>query len=718
MGTWGEVIMAGTFNLVHTQTFTSTDTIQVTHNSGYEYVKVKVIINNDSRVDLIRNIVTDVSDPTNKLTIYLTSAQTGVIQVLKTDFVSPGELSSTGEHVVVYATGDQTISGSKTFIDPVVSVYPIQDYHLTTKYYVDTVSGMLQTQIDAKQSTLLELTDTPSTYDNSKWLQSTATGTFWADVAGISGPKGEDGGEWVGGYGAPTASTGALNNFYIDYSNGDVYRKESTTSGGQYGVMVARESDGSYTFADAVRFVKTGREIIVDNVDAEAVFTGTWYTYNTANAWAGNCRYATSDHTAQANFKFTVPEDGDYDVYAYWPALGAAAANVPFMITHASGTTTIRKSQTIDGSTWNYLSTHKFDGAATWVWKMNIQGSTTFSGLSDTPPTYDNGKYLRSTAVGTEWYDLNDDYYTELEVDTISGSLQAEINTHMSDTNNPHSVTLEQARIAGNTISSNNMIYFRDVNSAIYSSAANILTLGATNEVVVERDLHVDRDLYVDHSFTIDGGVAVNIIRDEDDFGHDDPNALVTQQSAKAYIDAKPDTLLELTDTPSSYSNNSYLRSTTSGAEWVSINQIIQCYNSAVTNLNVTTPVAVPWNNEDFKDSLFTHSNVTNNTRVQVTATGIYEISYNISLDNESFNRNTVRTRIRVNGSTYINRGTATSYSRNATDDKQSNSSGSFSWPLKANDYIEVVGDGQGSSGIGNTIANESHIYIKLIRYI
>lgn len=658
-----------------------------------------------------------------------------------------------------------------------VSGVEVNGYY--TKDEVDTTSGTLQTEIDSKPDTLLELTDTPSAYDNSKYLQSTAAGTFWAAVAGIAGPKGEDGGEWVGGYGAPTASTGTLNNFYLDYNNGDIYRKEATVTGTQYGVMIAREASGSYTFADAVRFVKTGHEVIVDNMDDEASFTGTWSTYNTANAYNGNCRYATNDYTAQANFEFVVPDNGDYDVYAYWPALGTACPDAPFMITHASGTTTIRKSQTINGSTWNYLSTHEFDGAAIWVWKMNIQGSTTFSGLSDTPATYDNGKYLRSTAVGTEWYDLNDGYVTLDTDQTISGTKTFDntiyFNANVSGTGDIYAGDL--IRIDDTNASIANREWLQVYNSVgnkrfEVGSIANgnpevrLLDAGGTNTRIgfpasdptyfafindyteMWLGISTDQILYfnyyngtgeehgtttnrqevnyyvgtgatgfnIDGDFTLDGGDTVNIIRDEDDFGHDDPNALITQQSAKAYVDAKPDTLLELTDTPSSYSNNDYLRSTTSGAEWADVNQIIQCYNNTTTDLNVVTPVAVPWNGEDFKDSLFTHSTVTNNSRVQVTASGIYEISYNISLDNASTSRNTVRTRVRVNGATYINRGTATSYSRNTTDDKQTNSM-TFIWELSTNDYIEIMGDRQGSAGGGNTMTNESHIYMKLIRY-
>lgn len=142
MGTWGENIMAGVFNIIYTQEFTSTDTIQITHNGNLEYVKVKVVIDGESREDLISNVVTDVNDPTNKLTVYLVSAQTGIMQVFTTDFVAAGELSSTGIHGVVYTTGDQIISGDKSFTSTVGGIDPTADSHLITKGYLfDVLTG-------------------------------------------------------------------------------------------------------------------------------------------------------------------------------------------------------------------------------------------------------------------------------------------------------------------------------------------------------------------------------------------------------------------------------------------------------------------------------------------------------------------------------------------------------------------------------------------------
>ncbi len=197
-----------------------------------------------------------------------------------------------------------------------------------------------------------------------------------------------------------------------------------------------------------------------------------------------------------------------------------------------------------------------------------------------------------------------------------------------------------------------------------------------------------------------------------------------------------------LSDTPSGYEVGKYLKSTTNGSEWYDLNndyytesevdtisgslnakinnnagsKIIQCYNNTTTDCNVVTPVAVPFNGEDFKDTLYTHSLVTNNSRIEVEQDGIYNISYQLNFDNSINSRTSIRSRIRVNGTTYLDRGAAHSYMRSTTDDKATNNA-TFLWELSANNYIEIMCDRQGSSGTANTIPNQSSITLNIVRY-
>ena len=53
--------------------------------------------------------------------------------------------------------------------------FQVRDEDFLSEAEGATISGSLQTQIDAKPDTLLELTDTPTTYSGGLYLRSTAS---------------------------------------------------------------------------------------------------------------------------------------------------------------------------------------------------------------------------------------------------------------------------------------------------------------------------------------------------------------------------------------------------------------------------------------------------------------------------------------------------------------------------------------------------------------
>ncbi len=161
--------------------------------------------------------------------------------------------------------------------------------------------------------------------------------------------------------------------------------------------------------------------------------------------------------------------------------------------------------------------------------------------------------------------------------------------------------------------------------------------------------------------------------------------------------------------------DNNFRARTNTRTHEVGLVQVVQVYSSQVTNLNTGTPTAIPFNNEDGIDDLYTHSNVTNNSRITINGDCIVRITYQVNM-NGATGRRQVRTRIRVNGTTYLDRSAARSYGRNAANPYGTNSC-SFIWNFTTNDYIEVMGDEAGDSGIMNTIANEVSLQIELIRY-
>jgi hypothetical protein len=71
-----------------------------------------------------------------------------------------------------------------------LSEFQVRDEDFLSEDEAATISGALKSQIDAKPDTLIELTDTPSGYDDGKYLKSTAAGTEWATVSGGSSAGG------------------------------------------------------------------------------------------------------------------------------------------------------------------------------------------------------------------------------------------------------------------------------------------------------------------------------------------------------------------------------------------------------------------------------------------------------------------------------------------------------------------------------------------------
>lgn len=118
--------MAGILKLVYIQEFVNTDTIEIIHNSGYEYLKAKVIVDGNNVESLIKSILTDKNNPTNILTVTLASSQTGIVQLFGSDVTSIGENSATELHVVPEVVQDAineevtTLSG---IINEIVSGY-------------------------------------------------------------------------------------------------------------------------------------------------------------------------------------------------------------------------------------------------------------------------------------------------------------------------------------------------------------------------------------------------------------------------------------------------------------------------------------------------------------------------------------------------------------------------------------------------------------------
>jgi hypothetical protein len=77
--------MAGFFESLADQSFVSTNSVTITHGLNRIQVAVVLRIGGAARNDLIQSITPDILDPRNKLTVVLTSVQTGSIALMDTD---------------------------------------------------------------------------------------------------------------------------------------------------------------------------------------------------------------------------------------------------------------------------------------------------------------------------------------------------------------------------------------------------------------------------------------------------------------------------------------------------------------------------------------------------------------------------------------------------------------------------------------------------------
>lgn len=79
--------MAGSFKLLYEQSFTSTNSITVTHNLSRVNCAIRVLIDGAVRNDLVSSVTPSSSDPRNSCVVSLSSTNTGVIQVTDSDYV-------------------------------------------------------------------------------------------------------------------------------------------------------------------------------------------------------------------------------------------------------------------------------------------------------------------------------------------------------------------------------------------------------------------------------------------------------------------------------------------------------------------------------------------------------------------------------------------------------------------------------------------------------
>lgn len=243
------------------------------------------------------------------------------------------------------------------------------------------------------------------------------------------GAAGADGATWVSASGTPSQGTGNYEDYYLDLETYDIYIKDDPT----YGIT------NLFTGGTA-----SASSVWTTNYASNAVDGSTssgWFSASSNEWW----KYDFGEGNEQSISKLRIyPWNSigckDYEIYGsnndtIWDLLtsGQLPSAAQWNDIEFSNSTSYRYIRVSILTTYsNYagmMETESFD-ASNFEWRNigNIKGvqglsgedaPTTFSGLSDTPDTYDEGSYLRSTTDGTEWATVSGGFGTQTFLELI-----------------------------------------------------------------------------------------------------------------------------------------------------------------------------------------------------------------------------------------------------------------------------------------------------------
>ena len=138
----------------------------------------------------------------------------------------------------------------------------------------------------------------------------------------------------------------------------------------------------------------------------------------------------------------------------------------------------------------------------------------------------------------------------------------------------------------------------------------------------------------------------------------------------------------------------------------------IQVYSTTPVDLNVVTPISIPWDNEEFKDADFTHSNTINPENIVVNTTGTYKIFYVVNIQDTDFNSKNIGMAIFVNTSLILRTATY-GYVKNTTDQYGTITFPGYEMSLNSGDIVTLRGARVGTIGTSQTVPSQSWFRIE-----
>jgi hypothetical protein len=122
----------------------------------------------------------------------------------------------------------------------------------------------------------------------------------------------------------------------------------------------------------------------VDNSDAGFTTSANWITGTGATDKFGtNYRYrSTAAVSDSSTWTRTIGSTGNYYAYAWWPQGANRSATAPYIVYHATGSTTVNKNQQANGGKWNQLGLWKMNAGSAQV-KLSCWTTTGFVVMAD-----------------------------------------------------------------------------------------------------------------------------------------------------------------------------------------------------------------------------------------------------------------------------------------------------------------------------------------------
>ncbi|MFO1487053.1 MAG: hypothetical protein U1F65_01110 [Verrucomicrobiota bacterium] len=116
---------------------------------------------------------------------------------------------------------------------------------------------------------------------------------------------------------------------------------------------------GNVAIADGLKLVYANADIVLDNTNSEASFSGAWSTASAAtDKFLSDYRFASSaaSPTATATYRPNFPNPGFYDVFVWYPQGANRATNAPWQVAHLGGATNVPVNQQNSGGGWRQIA--------------------------------------------------------------------------------------------------------------------------------------------------------------------------------------------------------------------------------------------------------------------------------------------------------------------------------------------------------------------------